>query len=85
MKTRVLTQTGAFHARWSLLMVLVSALLVAGACVMYTQHAQRESDQRWCELMAALDEPAAPPGTARGAQIQREIRQLRADLGCGDR
>ncbi|MFD0902321.1 hypothetical protein [Actinomadura sediminis] len=81
----MLTQTGAVRAWWSLAMVLVAAVLVAGVNVWYTAHAQRESDQRWCELMAALDEPAAPPGTVRGAQIQREVRQLRADLGCGDR
>ncbi|GGV34289.1 hypothetical protein GCM10010182_67750 [Actinomadura cremea] len=80
----MLTQTGAVRAWWSLFMVLVAALLVAGASVMYTQHAQREADRRWCELLTTLDapSPSPPPATERGQEIQRQLRQLQYDLGC---
>lgn len=93
MRERVLTTTGALRARWAVLMVLVSALLVAGACVLYTGHVQRQADQRqdherreddrrWCALLAKLDQPGQPATTERGRAIQRDIHQLRRDLGC---
>ena len=86
MRTRVLTQTGAVRAWWSLFMVLLAAVLVAAACVMYTNREQQQADRRWCELLTTLDNPTAPPPeTPRGAEIQQEVRQLRADLGCEDR
>ena len=89
----VLTPTGAFRAWWSLLMVLVAAVLVAGSGVFYTNHVQRqeqqrqeqtrrEADRRWCALMASLDQPQEPATTERGRVIQKQIHQLRRDLGC---
>lgn len=86
MRTRVLTQTGAVRAWWSLFMVLVAAIVVALGSVAYTGHTQEQADRRWCELLETLDNPTAPPPeTPRGAEIQREVRQLRSDLGCEDR
>jgi hypothetical protein len=64
-------------------MVLVCALLAAGACIVYTNQTQRQSDQRWCSLLATLDEPGAPPDTERGRQIQQQVHELRRSLGCG--
>ena len=80
---RFLTPTGALRAWWAIFMVLVTAILVAGAAVLYTNRAQRESDQRWCALLASLDQPETPATTERGRQIQIQIHQLRRDLGCG--
>lgn len=93
---RVLTETGALRAWWSLAMVLMSAVLVAGACIVYTnivqrdaearqERARQEADRRWCALMASLDQPEAPATTDRGQRIQQQIHQLRRDLGCEDR
>lgn len=77
-----LTQTGALRAWWSLLVVFATAVLVGAACIAYTQHVQRESDHRWCALLDSLDQPSPPPSTDRGREIQRQISQLRHDLGC---
>lgn len=79
----VLTSTGAFRAWWSIAMVLLVAVLVAGGSVLYTNHQQRRSDQRWCDLLSSLDQPQAPPTTDRGARIQQQIHELRRDLRCG--
>lgn len=82
-RDRVLTTTGAFRAWWSLVIVLVVAVLIAGAGVFYTNHVQRQSDRRWCDLLESLDQPNSPPTTARGAEIQRQIHELRRELRCG--
>lgn len=79
---RVLTQTGAIRARWAVLMVLATAVVIAGASIIYTNHAQRESDHRWCALLASLDQPDVPATTERGRQVQKQIHDLRRDLGC---
>ncbi|TYK45142.1 hypothetical protein [Actinomadura decatromicini] len=78
----VLTQTGAFRAWWSLVIVLVVAVFIAGSSVFYTNREQRQSDQRWCALLASLDQPQAPATTERGRVIQAQIHELRVDLGC---
>jgi cell division protein FtsL len=89
----MLTSTGAIRARWAVLMVLVAAVLVGAGNVAYTsyvqrqtdvrqEHARREADQRWCALMAKLDQPEQPATTERGRAIQQQIHQLRRDLGC---
>lgn len=68
---------------YALLMVLVAAFLVAAGSWAYTGHAQQESDRRWCNLLATLDNPGTPATTERGLEIQRQIHALRVDLGCG--
>lgn len=80
----IFTPTGALRAKWAILMVLVAAVLAAGSSWIYTAHQQRESDQRWCALLATLDTPGAPAETERGRQIQRQVHELRRSLGCGD-
>lgn len=66
-------------------MVLLAAVLLAGAGIAYTGYVQRQSDQRWCDLLATLDQPGRPPTTERGQEIQREIHDLRTELGCEER
>lgn len=89
----VLTPTGAIRASWAVLMVLVAALLVAGACVVYTGHtareteerqerARQEADRRWCAVLAVQAAPEPPPTTERGHRLQREAVRLMAALGC---
>lgn len=79
----IFTPTGALRARWAIFMVLVAAVLAAGSSWVYTAHQQHESDRRWCALMATLDDPGTPPGTARGRKIQQQVHELRRSLGCG--
>lgn len=69
--------------RYALLMVLLAALIVAGASILYTGQQQRESDQRWCDLLTTLDTSDPPATTVRGREIQRQIHELRLGLGCG--
>ena len=71
------------RTRYALLMVLLAAVLVCVVCILYTSHAQQESDRRWCSLLSKLDQPDVPATTARGREIQRDIHTLRLDLGCG--
>ncbi|MGI5423049.1 hypothetical protein [Actinomadura luteofluorescens] len=89
----VFTPTGALRARWAVLMVLVAALLVGAANVVYTgyvqrqgsaeqEQARREAERRWCPLLATLDQPDVPATTERGRVVQRQIHQLRTETGC---
>ena len=70
--------------RW--MYALLSVFAVAAAMMFtnlyYTAHEQRKSDQRWCALLASLDQPQVPATTERGRQVQQQIHQLRHDLGC---
>jgi hypothetical protein len=81
----VLTPTGAVRAVWSLVMVLVMAVLVAGGGIAYTRHVQQQADRRWCDLLGTLDQPRVPPTTARGRAVQDQIHRLHGQLGCGRR
>ena len=71
--------------RW--MYALLAAFVVAAAMMFtnlyYTAYEQRKSDQRWCALLASLDQPQVPATTERGRQVQQQIHQLRHDLGCG--
>lgn len=91
---RLVTQTGALRAVWSLVMVAGAAVLVAALGFVYTSNVQRQADQRWhaqqvqadqrwCDLLATLDQPGQPTTTERGRVVQQQIHQLRAELGCG--
>ncbi|MFC5744844.1 hypothetical protein [Actinomadura rugatobispora] len=44
-----MTPTGALRARWSVLMVLVTAVLITLANVAFTSYVQRQGDQRQAE------------------------------------
>ncbi|HEX6969484.1 MAG TPA: hypothetical protein VF174_11840 [Micromonosporaceae bacterium] len=79
------TPADAGRAWWSVLIVVIAAVAVAVAGVAYTGYAQRRADQRWCDLLATLDQPAEPPTTQRGREIQREVHDLLRDLDCGSR
>lgn len=74
---------------------LLTSLVLAGGNILYTNHVQHESDQRWCALMAGLDERyqklQPPPADATEQQRQQyrdavdfavKIQRLRRQLGC---
>ncbi|WP_018658448.1 hypothetical protein [Actinomadura flavalba] len=62
--------------------IAASLLLLGVWVVVYTAHAQREADRRWCRTLAALDSPDAPATTPRGRRVQEEMQRLRTDFGC---
>lgn len=66
---------------YALLAVMVSMLLLTGAGIWYTNHAQREADRRWCELFTIMSGGPAPT-TERGRVIADAMDRLRLDLGC---
>lgn len=82
-QNRLLTPTGAFRAWWSVAMVLIVAILIGLLSIGYTAYQQRQADQRWCPLLALVDQPNRPPAqTAEAAQGRVELHKLRHDLGC---
>lgn len=79
-----LTKTGAIRAWWSLLMVLVAAVVVGVACITYTSHVQQQSDARFCPVLILSDRPAVrPPQTPDEVKARQALHKLRLDLGCG--
>lgn len=79
----VLTTTGALRARWSVLMVLITAVLVSGASIVYTGYLQRENNRKWCDVMTTLDKQNTPATTPQAVDFRRKIHTLRINLGCG--
>jgi hypothetical protein len=82
------------RAWYSVMVILVGAVLLAfvnGAYTNYVQHQSEQrfrravelSQQRWCDLLNSLDHPEVPSTTERGKQIQLQIHELRLGLGCG--
>lgn len=84
-RERILTPTGAFRAWWSVAMIVLTVLLVAGAGVAYTSHVRREADRRWCRVLSMQANPDPPPATPRGWAQVREYQKLHRQFGCEDK
>lgn len=78
-------------AWYVLVAIVVSLMLLATSGVVYTNWsirrqyaAERESDRRWCQLLATLDHAyqGSPPQTELGRRLAADIHALRAELGC---
>lgn len=67
---------------YSLVVLFVVVIGLAGFNVWYTNHVQQVADQRWCELFGVLDPPAAPPTTARAREIAELVDGMRRDFHC---
>lgn len=74
--------TGPPRTWWALAMVLVVAVCVGVACIVYTGQQQRREDHRWCELLTLQANPDPPPTTDRGRAQVREYRKLTDQFGC---
>ncbi|TDD37907.1 hypothetical protein E1287_07570 [Actinomadura sp. KC06] len=86
-------------ARYALAVAAVGGLLFVASLVgsvAYTryvaeQSAQQQAEERhrqdllWCSLLGRLDQTDQPATTERGRAVQRDIHQLRQDLGCEGR
>jgi hypothetical protein len=78
--------------RWMILVsIFLSVVALAVAGVLYTGHvdgkreaAEREADQRWCELLITLDEAysSAVPATELGRRVADAVHNLRVGLDC---
>jgi hypothetical protein len=84
-----MTSTGALRARWSVLMVMVTAIVISVINTGYTRVAQQESNQKWCALLILIDVPVPkpPPGTppdvvARQKAAASELHRIRVEFGC---
>lgn len=81
----MITETGAFRARWSVAMVLIVAVMVGIGNIAYTHHAQHEADRRWCAVLERQATPDPPPTTPRGWALISEYQTLHEQFGCEDR
>jgi hypothetical protein len=86
----------AAGGRWAPFVFAVSLVAIVAAGVWYTGYVQRqaderhnqivrESEQKWCELLAIITGgPTPPPGPAgeRARVISAALAQLRVDFGC---
>jgi hypothetical protein len=70
---------------WYLLLAMVVSMgLVAGLALWAADRSARQSERRWCGLVATLDDTyrSTPPSTPSGRQVADQIHQLRAEFGC---
>lgn len=87
--------TPAVRLWYALMVSFLACVVVAVGSVWYADvaaekanaraNAERaESDRRWCDLMAALDDAYKqnPPTTPAGLDIASKVHKLRVDLGC---
>jgi len=68
--------------RYSAIALFLSVLLALFANIFYTNHAQRQTEQKFCGVMRIFDAPTAPPTTKRAKEIQDKFHQLRKGLSC---
>lgn len=66
-------------------LTVLSPILAVVASTRISGGALAESEQRWCQLIATLDDAyrETPPATAAGLNVARGIADLRRDLNCG--
>ena len=87
--------TKAIRVWYAMTVTFVVMIAFAGASVLYANHAaeqaversnaiDRESNRRWCTLLATLDDAykASPPATEAGKTMAAEVTRLRTEFGC---
>ncbi|MFE7869774.1 hypothetical protein ACFUYE_05415 [Micromonospora humida] len=73
---------------WTGWRVLVACLLAAlgssATSILYTNAAAHQAEQRWCGIVATLDDAyqQTPPQTPAGKRIADSIAELRGEFGC---
>lgn len=64
-------------------MIKVAAWVALGVMVVgYVNYEQKESDRRWCRLLAALTTDVPPPTTERAKEIAGIMGDMKSDFGC---
>lgn len=73
---------------WTMITALASAVAVAVSSIVYTGLSISNNNQRWCDLLAPLDEaynsgnPATAPQTPLGRKVAASIHKLSDEFGC---
>lgn len=80
---------------YAIAVAFIAVVGIAGAGVGYTNHVQKqaeqraelvriESDRRWCSLLVDIgnSQRAVPPKTESGIRFAAEIDKLRREFGC---
>jgi len=70
---------------WELLAVsMVCAFLAAAASMAYANRVARDSERKWCNIVATLDDAyrETPPQTPAGRKFAADVHRLRGDFGC---
>ncbi|MFG3418753.1 hypothetical protein [Micromonospora sp. NPDC048063] len=70
---------------WHMLAVgFVCAFLAAASAMVYANRVARDSERKWCSLIATMDDAyrTTPPQTPAGRKIANDIRRLRNDFHC---
>lgn len=66
--------------------LLVGVVVLFSFSILYTNYVNRQSDQRWCDLMVSLDERYQDLKTQdpSAIRLREQIRTLRSDLHCSE-
>lgn len=67
--------------RWRAVAFVVAFVALVLMGVTYTNIVQRESDRRWCDLLAILSD-GPPPTSERGKALAVQIARLQDEFGC---
>lgn len=67
-----------------LIFAYISIIAVVVASILYTQSVDRQSNQKWCEVLVPLDDAysTSPPTTELGQKVARAMHDLRINFGC---
>ena len=88
----------AVRVSYAIVVAFFACLAIALAGVVYTNHVQKqaeqraelvriESDRRWCALLVDIgnSQRAVPPQTESGKRFAVEIDRLRHEFGCPEK
>jgi len=68
---------------WTLLIAFAATVLIAVTTIWYTNYSIARSNQKWCDLLVAVDNPIPPdPNNARAVSAAKKLHNLRIDFGC---
>lgn len=63
---------------------LLASLITGMACLLYTNHTARVSEQKWCDIVVTLVDAnrERPPTTPSGQRFARALAELRDSFDC---
>lgn len=69
---------------WGLIIAYITAGLIGVSSILYANYAIMESNNKWCEVLAPLDEAyrSAPIQTDVGRRVAAAIHNRYVEYGC---
>lgn len=69
-----------------LIVIFASAMAASMSAILYAGHVDRQSNQKWCNLVVRLDDTyrTQTPASQLGKDIANEFKQLRQDFDCNN-